>query len=80
VFADPAYAGLAGEGLFQHRTGIDEHAVSHRTDPPDDVVSQSLQGLAQHLVIVAAQRVAGDVAHVLIGKRLAGRACATRLV
>src|SRR6185436_3450040 len=70
VFADPADTGLAREGLLEHGPGVDEHAITHRPDARDDVVGQSLQGIAQHLVIVAAEGVARHVAGVLVGQRL----------
>ena len=72
VFAYPPEPGVARQRLLEHRPRVDEHAVTHRPDALDDVVGQALQGVAQHLVIVAAQRVSRDVAQLRIGQRLGG--------
>ncbi len=62
VLADPAQAGLLRQRLFQHRSAVDEGAVAERPDLCLDAVGELLQAPAQHLVIVATQRIARDVA------------------
>src|SRR5690606_22110418 len=68
VLADPAQAGIAGQGAFQYRSRIHEHAVAEVADLRGDAVGQLLQALAQQLVVVAAQGVAGDVGAFTVGK------------
>ena len=69
VLADPAEAGLFGDGLFQHRRTVDEGAMAKRADDRLDALGQLLQALAHQLVVVAAQRVARHVG--LLGLRQA---------
>ena len=72
VLAYPPEAGVARQRLLEHGPGVDEHAITHRPDALDDVVGQPLQGVAQHLVIVAAQRITRDVAQLRVGQRVGG--------
>ena len=61
VLADPAEAGLLCHGLFQHRCAVDEGSEAEGADHLLNALGQLLQALADQLVIVAAQRVAGHV-------------------
>ncbi|MNY20131.1 hypothetical protein D3C86_1535980 [compost metagenome] len=58
VLADPAEAGLFGDGFFQYRRAVDEGAVAERAGLLLDALGQLLQALADQLVVVAAQGVA----------------------
>src|SRR5688572_13702472 len=69
VLADPAQARVAGERALEHRRRIGEHAVAERTGVGGDAVGELLQPAAQHLVVVAAQRVARDVRPFAVGER-----------
>jgi len=72
MFADPAQAGIARQRAFQHRGGVDEGAVAERADGGLDAAGQLLQAVAHQLVIVATQRVAGDVGTFAVGDGVPG--------
>lgn len=61
VFADPAEPGLLGDGFFQHRGTVDKGAKAKGANSLLDTLGQLLNTLADQLVIVAAQGVAGNV-------------------
>ena len=70
VLADPAEAGVARERLLEHGRAVDEDAIAElRRRARAIAVGESLQPLAQHLVIVAAERVARDIARRRIRER-----------
>ncbi len=73
VFADPAEPGVAGERFFQDRCAVDEGAVLRSGAAFGDPVRQPREALAQHLVIVAPQRIARDVAELRVGQHVVGR-------
>jgi hypothetical protein len=52
--------GLRGQRHFEHRRAVGEDAVAEVSDRSADVRREPLQLVAQHLVIVAAERVARD--------------------
>jgi hypothetical protein len=60
VFADPAQAGLLRQGFLHHRGRVDEDAVAIGTDQRPDALASALQALAQQLVIIPAEGIAGD--------------------
>lgn len=62
VFAHPAEAGLGGDGFFQYRRAVTEHAVAIGTDDALDLRGEFLQTRADQFVIVAAQGITRDVA------------------
>ena len=80
VLAYPPEPGIARQRLLEHGTRVDEHAIAHGPDALDDIVGESLQGIAQHLVIVAAQRIPRHVAQVRVGQRFVGVARVRRPV
>ena len=69
VLADPTKAGVARQCAFQHRRGIDECAIAECTDRSADPVRQLLQPATHQLVVIATQRVAGNVGALAIGER-----------
>jgi hypothetical protein len=58
VLAAPAQPGFRGEFHFQHRRAVGEDAKMVFADFRADFFGQALQPVAQHLVIIASQRVA----------------------
>ena len=62
VLADPAEPGTLGERFLEHRRTVDEHPVTERADLCGDAFGEPLQPLPDQLVVVAAERVAGDIA------------------
>ena len=62
-------AGIARQRLFQHGRGIGEYAETKLTEFRGRQVDKLLQALPQQLVVVAAQRIARNVADARIGKR-----------
>lgn len=78
MLADPAEARIPRKRLLEHRRSVDECAVAEVADPLFDPRREALQALAHELVIVAAERVSGDVAergifqHLLRGSRVSG--------
>ena len=80
MFAYPPEPGVARERLLEHGARVDEHPKAHGTDALDDVLGQSLQGVAQYLVIVPAERVPRHVALLRVGQRLDRVACIGRPV
>lgn len=72
VFADPAEAGLLRHGFFQYRCGVDKSAVTHGAAAGDNTVGQLLQALADHLVVVTTQRVAGNIGAAAVLQRFPG--------
>ena len=61
VLAAPAETRLRGERHFEHRCAVGEDAISEVAYLVGDAVGEPLQARAQDLVIVATERVAGDV-------------------
>jgi len=61
VLADPAEAGLFGDGLFQYRGAVDESAEAERADGLLNALGQLLDAFADQLVVIAPQGVARDV-------------------
>ena len=61
VLADPAEPGVARECAFQHRRGIDEHAMAERPDGRRHRIREALQAVSHELVVIATQRIAGHV-------------------
>ncbi|ERO63384.1 hypothetical protein P308_02935 [Pseudomonas piscis] len=70
VLADPAQAGLFGNGFFQHWRTVDEGAVAEGPDDLLDALGQLLHALADQLVVVAAQGIARDVGLGRLGQAL----------
>ena len=62
VLADPAQAGIARQRLFENRGAVGECAMAEGADGRGDPVAELLQARAQDLVVVAAERIAGNVA------------------
>ncbi len=62
VLADPAEARVACQRLFEHGGTVRECAITGAPRRCRQPVGQPCKPVAQHLVIVAAQRVAGNVA------------------
>ena len=62
MLADPAEPGIARQRLLQHRRRIGEDAMAEGPDRFRDPIRQPLQPVAQHLVVVATQRIARDIA------------------
>ncbi len=60
VLARPTEPRGARQRLFQHRGAVGEHPVAEVAHRVFDSVRELLQAFAYELVIVAAQRVAGD--------------------
>ena len=78
VLADPAEPGIARERLLQHRRRVDEHAVAERSDALPAVWRASCcRPRAQDLVVVAAERVARDVAAARRRRARLARSCAS---
>lgn len=69
VLADPTESRVARQGFFQHGRAIGEHAISLLLDHRGNALAEFGEPRAQHLVIVAAERVAGDVTRNRVGKR-----------
>src|SRR4051812_11418842 len=67
VLAAPADAGAHRKLDFHHGPRIGEHAVAEGADLGLDALAELLQPVAQHLVIVPAARVPGDVG-ALVGR------------
>src|SRR5207302_9319024 len=61
VLAAPADPGPHCELHFHHGRRVCEHAIAERTDFGLNPIAQALQPGAQHLVVVAAARIASDV-------------------
>ena len=61
MLADPAQAGLLRQGFLEDRGAVHEYPVAGAPDPIPDELGQALQAGAQHLVVVPAQGVTGDV-------------------
>src|SRR5690625_240140 len=72
VLADPAQAGVAGEGALEHRRGIDEDAEAEGADLLGDLRRQLLQPVAHELVVVPPQGITGDVGAFAVGQGLPG--------
>ncbi len=68
VLADPAEARVARERLLEHRSAVGERTIAGRTDRRGKAIGQSREPRAQHLVIVAAERIARDVAESAVGE------------
>lgn len=49
VLADPAQPGLLGQGLFQHRSAVDEGAVTERADSLLNAIGQNCTRLRTSL-------------------------------
>ena len=54
----PIQPGLLGQGLFQHRSAVDDGAVAERADGFLNAIGQELHALAHQLVVIPAQGVA----------------------
>src|SRR5688572_15562666 len=80
VLADPPKACIASERLLEHGRAVDEDAIAELPDALRDGIRQALQARAQHLVIVAAERVTGHVARGRIGQGFASVARGVRPV
>lgn len=61
VLADPAEAGLFGDGFFQYRGAVDKGAVTERADDRLDFFCQLLHAFTDQFVVIAAQRITRDV-------------------
>ena len=72
VLADPAESGIARECALEHWRGIHEHPVAEFAHRGADAVGEGLQPLPHQLVVIAAERVAGDVGAVAVGQGLPG--------
>ena len=72
MFADPPEAGFLCQRFFQNRSAIDEYAIAERTNLGRYSVGQLLQARSQHLVIVAAERISGDI-RLTVGIEQVGR-------
>jgi len=66
VLAAPAQFRLCGQRHFHDRRGIGEHPVAEGADGGFHARRQLLQAVAQHLVIIAPQRIAGDIRRVWV--------------
>ena len=73
VLPDPAKARVAGEGPLENGGAVDECPVAEGTRVLPDAVREPLQPPPHEAVVVAPERVAGDVARRRIGERLGGR-------
>ena len=67
VLASPAQSAAAGELDFKYRRGVGEHPEG-MGDGSRDALRQLLQALAQHLVIIASQRITRHVGKAAIGQ------------
>ena len=70
VLADPAEAGVPRERLLHDRRRIHERAIAERPDLGLETRGQVCEPAAQHLVVVAAERIAGDVPFAFVGEHL----------
>ena len=61
VLADPPEAGVAGERLLHDRGAVGEGTVAEGADLRLDMVGEALKTASDHLVVVAAERVARDI-------------------
>ncbi len=68
VFSHPPQARLECQGLFQHRGTVAEDAITECADGLLQPSGQVLQALANQLVIIAPECVAGDVAAFGVGQ------------
>ena len=71
---------LGRERDLEHRRAVGEHAVAERRRSPRDAIGEPLQPRAQHLVIVAAERVARDERLRRIGEHFVARSRVTRQI
>ena len=79
VLADPAQAGIARQRFLQHRRAVDTDPVAERPDARWQMSSARRRQRAAHdLVIVAAERVARDIAQRRVGQHLVGVARSRR--
>ena len=68
VLADPAEAGIAGEGFLEDRRTVGECAITRGAGRGRDALRESREPAADHLVIVAADGVTGDVPKHRVGE------------
>jgi hypothetical protein len=68
VLADPAQAGVAGQGLLQYRRAVREDTVAEGPHRVLYAVAELLQARAHELVIIAAQGVARYIAQARVGE------------
>ena len=61
MLANPAQPRFFRQRLFQHRRAVHKYPIAEWPDGGGEAVSQALQALAQHLVIIPAQRVARHI-------------------
>ena len=80
MLALPADPGLRRQRHFQHGSAVGEHAIAELADRRRNAVGEPLQLAAQHLVVVAAERVARDERLRRIVQHLLARACRRRPV
>ncbi len=69
VLAAPAEARLGRERDFEHRRAVGEDAITERPDFRRDAVDETREAGAQHLVVVAPERIPRDVGARRIGER-----------
>ena len=72
VLADPAEARVARERLLEHRRAVRARAKGAGPGRGRQPVRETREPGAQHLVIVAAERIAGDVAEARIAQHAFG--------
>ena len=80
MFAYPAETGFFRQRLFEDGSAVDENATAVCTRVVCNLSSQRLEPAAQYFVIVASQRVAGDIGFGRVVEQLCGRRLLLRQV
>src|SRR5579875_267368 len=70
VLADPAEARRARERLLEYGRAVDTHAITERADASRKLLGEPGERPPHDLVIIAAERIAGDVAALAVPQRL----------
>ncbi|MCY1446105.1 hypothetical protein D9M71_626510 [compost metagenome] len=68
VFANPAQAGLFGDGFFQHWCAVDKGTETKRADFCLNLVRQLLHAFADQFVVITTQGITRDVGFFRLGE------------